>query len=146
MKFHWGHGILSFIILFLILVAIFVVFSLSQSNDLVKENYYEDGANYSQQMEIDQRSLIYQDSIVIESDQDQVSIRLAPSLQTSITALNVFFYRPSNKDQDFNIQVPRDSFPCAIDRDHFEYGRYKAIFSWIDQGEEYIISKTLDVK
>ncbi len=47
MKFHWGTGILIFLILFLLAAGFFIAFAMRQERDLVHEDYYERGVDHS---------------------------------------------------------------------------------------------------
>jgi hypothetical protein len=67
MKLHWGNSIVLFFIGFLSLGAFFIVFSLKQNNDLTDENYYEKGAGYSKHIEINKRSVVFNDSVTIKT-------------------------------------------------------------------------------
>ena len=51
MKINWGTAIVLFLAVFFCLMAVFVTFALRQNNDLVTDDYYEKGANYSQTIE-----------------------------------------------------------------------------------------------
>ena len=55
MKFNWGTGILVFLILFLSASAVFIFFAMRQDVNLVHEDYYEQGVDYSAQMDIGPR-------------------------------------------------------------------------------------------
>ncbi len=146
MRFHWGHGILSFIILFIALCATFIVFSLRQHHDLVTENYYEEGANYSEQMTVDQRSLIYTDSIFLSTEFDRITFDLAPTLKSLSTSVQVYFYRASDKSKDFRLDLPVDSLPYSITRENFIRGRYQSIVSWEMKDLQYQVTKIVQIK
>ena len=83
MKLNWGHGILIFIILFLVLIGSFVIFALYQSQDLESDDYYDKGAGYSNQIEVNKRSDLYKDSITMTSSQPGAQIALCKSLASS---------------------------------------------------------------
>ena len=63
MKFNWGTGILIFLILFLLAAGLFIGFAMRQDVSLVHEDYYEKGADHSQQMLVEARSAPYGNDI-----------------------------------------------------------------------------------
>ena len=48
MKFNWGTGIFTFIIIFLLLCVAFIIFAVRQGVNLVHDDYYEKGVDYSE--------------------------------------------------------------------------------------------------
>ena len=63
MKFHWGTGILIFLILFLLACGLFIAFAMRQEVSLVHEDYYEKGVDHSQQMMVEARSAQFKNDI-----------------------------------------------------------------------------------
>ena len=63
MKFNWGTGILIFLILFLSASAVFIVFAMRQDVNLVHQDYYEKGVDYTEQMNVNARSKPIADKI-----------------------------------------------------------------------------------
>ncbi len=145
MKFNWGHGILIFLILFLILSFTFIIFSLNQSEDLVSENSYEQGADYSNQIEINKRSFIYSDSISISNSNSVIDLNLCKTLANSEDTIFVHFYRPSDKKADMKfkfIMTEKISIPLI----KLISGRYLVKLSWNKQGNLYNIEKEISIK
>ena len=62
-----------------------------QNNDLVSDDYYQKGAKYTDQININQRSLTYQDSIQISKSANQVQIVLSKGLVSSGGSVFVYF-------------------------------------------------------
>ena len=65
MKLNWGYSIILFFVVFCSVMIGIMIFAFRQTNDLVTEDYYEKGADYTRQMELNSRSAAYQDSIQI---------------------------------------------------------------------------------
>ncbi len=55
MKFTWGTGIFIFLILFLLAAAFFIGFAMRQDVNLVHEDYYERGVEYTEHMRTNSR-------------------------------------------------------------------------------------------
>jgi hypothetical protein len=145
MKFNWGHGILTFIIIFLILSIAFIIFSLNQSADLVSDDYYDQGADYSKQIEINKRSFIYRDSISVKKTDTSIQVILCKSLMNTGDTLNIHFYRPSDKKADLKLRFSMTD-NIIIPSKELKSGRYVVKISWKHQGEIYNIDKELFIK
>lgn len=142
---NWGQSIFLFFIVFIALAVTFIIFSLNINNDLVSENYYDKGANYTNQMEIDLRSKIYEDSIGFKYKNDSVFIDLPNSLK-KIDSLFVYFYNPSNKIFDNNIVFKVDSNINLKSGLILSKGRYIISFQWRFFNDNYEINKTVFIK
>ncbi len=146
MKFNWGHGILIFMIIFLILSTAFIIFSLKNAQDLVSDDYYNQGADYSNQIEINKRSFNYRDSITINQINSNIQLKLCNSLAGRVEdTLFVYFYSPSSKNSDCRLKFPMaDSI--SIPSSNLKNGRYMVKMSWKTSGELYNIEKEFFLK
>lgn len=145
MKFNWGHGILSYIILFLILSTIFIIFSLKQNIDLVSDDYYQKGADFSKQIDINKRSLPYRDSISISDADTTISMHFSKSISDSTDSVQIYFFRPSGKHNDVLIEMPLSN-KLDINKQQLINGRYVVTISWRKNNEKYMVDKELYVK
>src|ERR1035437_5891958 len=130
MKLHWGNGILIFIILFLVILGVAVIFSLRQNNDLVEKDYYEKGADYTHQMEMNKRSVIYQDSISIYNTENYIVIKASANLVATSSSLYVYFFRPSDKEKDYKVEYKGNGDSMLVDKSKLAHGRYLVKLSW----------------
>ena len=145
MKFHWGHGIFIFITIFIVLAVAFIIFALNQSQDLVSDDYYDQGASYTKQMEINKRSSTYADSINISATDSIVSIRLCRSLASLADTLHVYFYKPSDKKGDLKLQfIMKENINISSNK--FKNGRYVLKILWKNRGEVYNIEKEISIQ
>lgn len=145
MKFNWGHGIFIFLTIFVTLVITFIVFSLNQEIDLVAKDYYDKGANYSEQIEINKRSQSYQDSINVDINNSIISIQLAEGLKNTNDSISIYFYRPSDKKADFTY-VAIMSNKIEIPFSKFKKGRYIAKFTWNQSDQTYNTEKEIFIE
>ena len=116
-----------------------------QNNDLVSDDYYQKGAKYTDQININQRSLTYQDSIQISTTGNQVQITLSKGLVKSADSVQVYFFRSSDKTKDLRLNFKAAESPFLIDRKWLIHGRYQVYLSWNLKNENYSIMKILDV-
>lgn len=142
---NWGNSILLFFIVFLSLAIYFIIFSLRHHNDLVVRDYYEQGANYSVQMNIDARSIPFADSVKVTTNEDVVRIVLSPYIMKGAKEVDVYFYRPMDKREDVKelFVMPK---VISLNKERFARGRYELTVSWSMRGEEYQVKKTVSIK
>lgn len=143
MKINWGTSIVIFFVLFLSLATAFIIFSFQHKNDLVTDDYYQQGANYDVQMQIDKRSMRYKDSIVVENQGNTISIRTSDAMAQRSEQMSVWFYSPSNKKNDFSLVI--SSNPMVVDKKQLVHGRYIVKLRWMMDGEQYMLSQDLFV-
>ena len=146
MKINWGTAIVLFFVVFISLMITFVVFSLKQNNDLVADDYYQQGADYTSRMEMNKRSLIYADSIKIESTTDKVEVNLREGLASKMDTMHVYFFRPSNKRHDFSVDLLAKNGNFPIDKKNLLHGRYQVRFNWKMDQQTYLVTKDIEVK
>jgi hypothetical protein len=145
MKINWGRALVLFFILFFIWVFSFVFFALRQNNDLVSDDYYQKGAKYTNQINVNQRSVAYQDSIQISQAGGQVQITLSKGLASNNDTVQVYFFRSSDKGKDVRLNFIKAESPLVIDKIGLTHGRYQVFISWNSRGEKYMVKKVLDV-
>ena len=145
MIFHWGKGILVFFIIFLSLCAIFIVFSLRQHHDLVVDDYYEQGAGYSTQMDVIHRSKPFKDSIQIKQEDQLIRFYLSKSIVSASDSIEIYFYRSSDKSLDVSLKHELISSPIELNSQLFQHGRYKVKVAWKVNEQRFEIQETIDL-
>lgn len=145
MKLNWGNSILIFFILFLSLGFAFIIFSLRQNNDLVTDDYYEKGADYMTEINTDQRSAIFMDSIHISQDDNHVIIAFSHDLTKQCEKFHIYFFRPSDKRLDYRMDFPSEAL-LRVKKTNLVHGRYSLQISWEKDSKSYLIEKDLMVK
>lgn len=143
MKLNWGKSIFIFILFFLSICTIFIIFSLRQDNDLVTENYYNEGASYTTRLEVINRSQVYFDSINIMQREDHISFNLAETLKPHISELDLWFYRPSGKSSDFKTKLKATGDSLIMDKSGLKKGRYILKIKWVMNSLEYAVEKDI---
>jgi len=146
MKFNWGTGILVFLILFLSAAAVFIFFAMRQDVNLVHEDYYEQGVDYSAKMDIDARSAKYKDAFRTYSEDESLVVDFEPSLALNIDSGSVLMFRPSNSSLDFNMPFDQMESSLKIPRSNLVTGRYILKLSWYSKGLKYEIDETIYIE
>lgn len=145
-KINWGKALILFFIIFFIWVFSFVFFAMRQNNDLVSEDYYQKGADYTTQINIDRRSLTYRDSVLITRSDKQIEISLCKSVAASGDSVLVYFFRPSDKGKDLRLKFKADKSPFLIDCSRLIHGRYQVYVSWGKPDESFMVKQILDME
>ena len=146
MKLNWGYSIILFFVIFCSIMIGFMIFSFRQSNDLVTDDYYEKGANYTYQMEINGRSAPYNDSIQIINLNHSILARFAKSIQRNQDTLRINFYRASDKKFDYSVKSILNSDSIKIEKKFLQKGHYTVTFLWMNGAKNYQVEKDLFVE
>ena len=146
LKITWGKGLILFFIVFFVWIFSFVFFAMRQNIDLVSEDYYQKGADYSRQITIDQRSAPYQDSVQVGVQGDRVAIELSKTAAAEGDSVEAYFFRPSDKTKDLRLNLKKTAAPILVDKNQFSHGRYLVYISWGKTSEKRTVKKTLDIE
>lgn len=146
MKFNWGTGILIFLILFLLACAGFIYFAFQQNVNLVHQDYYEKGVDYSEQMNVNARSKPYYEAVQTQLENDYFQIDFAPELAAKIDSGNVLLFRPSNSNQDISLPLTLAGNNMKISKENLISGRYILKLFWYSDGIKYQIDKPVNIQ
>ena len=146
MKLNWGYSIILFFVVFCSVMIGIMIFAFRQTNDLVTEDYYEKGADYTRQMEINCRSAAYQDSIQINDVRQSVLTRFAKSIYRNRDTMQINFYRPSDKKFDYSVKALLNSDSLEIEKKNLHKGHYTVTFLWSNGVKRYQVEKGLFVE
>ncbi len=143
MKFNWGTGILIFLILFLSACAVFIVFAMRQDVNLVHKDYYEQGVDYSRQMEVNARSVEFKEAIQSGTDETSLWVDFEATLAVSIDSGNLLFFRPSNSRLDLIMPFKKIDSRLIIPKSELFPGRYILKITWYVEQVKYEVDKTI---
>jgi hypothetical protein len=146
MKINWGTGILIFLILFLLAAAGFIYFASQQSINLVHKNYYEKGVDYTEQMNIDARSVEYKNAFDIRNSDKFLTLTIEKSLSEKIDSGSVILFRPSDFKKDILMPVQSQTSKIDFPKKDLLQGRYILKFSWYSNGLKYGIDRPVNVQ
>lgn len=146
MKFNFGTGLFIGAVLFMTFVVVLVVKIMKTDVPLVEDNYYEKGIRYQEKINmsnIDNLST----NIRIESgmDNNEKLINFSKTSLGDTIAGKAYFYRPSDKQKDFTIDVilvDTNVFPFNVSK--LEKGIWKIKFTCrLPDGKPYYTEKEL---
>ncbi len=146
MKFNWGTGIFAFLALFLIGSAAFIIFAVSQDVNLVHKDYYEKGVDYTEQMNIDARSVQYKDAFSVQLTDDFLKMEIEETLAAKIDSGSVLLFRPSSSKNDVTVPVEKSANLVQVSKKNLIPGRYILKFSWYSGGLKYEIDRPVNIQ
>ncbi len=143
MKFHWGTGILIFLILFLLAAGFFIAFAMRQDLSLVHEDYYERGVEHTEHMKMQERSAPYAGALYTKQDESALYVGVDQALATKMDSAFLLLYRPSNQNLDINLPFEASRGELIIPMERLESGRYILKMTWSFEGLKYEIEHTV---
>jgi hypothetical protein len=146
MKLNWGNGLIIFFVIFFIWVFSFVFFAMRQNIDLMSDDYYQKGADYTDQININKRSVAFQDSVQIIKSANQVQIILSKGLVASGDSVQVYFFRSSDKTKDLRFGFKSADSPFVVNSKQLIKGRYQLYLSWSVRSQKFMVQKALDIE
>ena len=146
MKFNWGTGIFIFLALFLLASAAFIVFAFRQDVNLVHKDYYEKGVDYTQQMDVNTRSVQFENDLNVEMGNDFLIIDVEESLAAKIDSGSVLLFRPSNSKNDITFSLEKYAKQVKVSKKDLINGRYILKFSWYSGGLKYEIDRPVNIQ
>lgn len=146
MKFNWGTGIFIVIVLFLTVCAAFIIFALNQDINLIHKDYYEKGVDYSDQLDVINRSEAFKDKISAQVSPNGISVKIDSLVASKIDSGLIYLYRPSGKDFDLEFPLKKNQSEFQIGSDKLIEGRYILKFSWHYNALKYEVDKPVIVE
>ena len=133
-----------FLTVFLLAAAAFMVFAFKQDVNLVHQDYYEQGADYTDQMNIDSRSAKYADSIHTHMENGFFIVEFDESLAAKMDTVTALMYRPSDSDDDLMFSM-NDMKRLEVPRSILIPGRYILKLYWYSEGLKYEVDQQVSI-
>jgi hypothetical protein len=146
MKFNWGTGIFTFLVMFLLAAAAFIIFAVRQDVNLVHQDYYEKGVDYTEQMNVESRSVDYADAIKTSFNNEFLSIEIEEILAAKIDSGSVLLFRPSSSKKDISLTFGKAVKNINVPKEDLMKGRYILKFYWFSDGLKYEVDQTVHVQ
>lgn len=147
MKLNWGNGLLVVIILFILSVVATLIFSLNVKTDLVEKDYYPKELEYQKQIDKIENSNTLENSVTFQLDHNDLIIKYPRLESLQVPEGKILFYRPSDKDLDFEIPVdPDTSLYQTINLSSMVKGKYVVKIDWSLDETEYYTEETIIIQ
>ena len=133
MKFHFGHGAVLGLILFIVYIIFLISKMMGERVDLVEKNYYEKGLEY--QKVIDVRNSKREDYTLSISNQELVGV---PKNPISAELGQIRFYRPSDSRLDTLLTLPlNESGQFSLSLPFLQSGLWRVTLMYQSNGQAF---------
>ncbi len=146
MKISWGTAIVMAIVSFISFIMFFVITMSTDeaySHDLVVEEYYKTELTFQDQLDKTQNATLLSENIQLEKTSEGMVITFPEELEFSKIKGNVFLYRPSNKQLDFEIPLSLSSNQLLVPDKNLLGGRWNIIIDWTYGEEAYYFKEDI---
>lgn len=143
-KFHWGHGVLLAMFIFVIFISTFVyktLFMKDYDHELVSEEYYKDEMAYQQEMTRIQNAEQLKENVKIQHTEDGILIIFPSMFTPSKISGTVEFQRANDTKLDINKTLELETSELLIPNDALTNGFYNVKILWHYDGMDYQINE-----
>ena len=141
MKFNWGTGIVLAFIGFISFIMYFVI-SMSTNkkieSDLVTENYYGQELEFENDLHKQRNAQALKENITWKHIQEGLVFTFPTDMDPTKISGNVFLYRPSNKQLDFESSISLSEHNLLIPDKSLLDGRWNIKIDWQYKGNSYL--------
>lgn len=141
-KFNWGHGVMLGLGAFMLFI-LTLIFLADETGDLVSDNYYEDALVF-QEHGIDARNRVQtlKNKPEILKQANGFNIQFPAEIQPD--SGQVYLIRGAFKADDVALPLKlNDRNQVLIPAAHMKPGEYDLNLTWYNNGEPYLLKKTL---
>ena len=146
MKFNWGVGIVISFILFIVFILFFVI-SMSTDKkyqyDLVTEKYYQKELIFQDKLDAEKNAKQLKENVTIEKTTEGLQITFPEKFNPKKIKGNIFLYRPSNKQLDFENLISISNPYLLVPDNSLLGGRWNIEIYWNYQNTNYYFKKEI---
>lgn len=141
MKINWGTGIVLAFIAFISFIMYFVInmtVNKKYEHDLVTENYYGKELQFQDDINKLELSKTLKENIVWKRTPEGITIVFPASISSEDIVGTVSFYRPSNKQLDFETTISLKDHHMLIPDESLVGGRWNLSIDWQVKDTSYL--------
>lgn len=146
MKFNWGTGIVLAFISFISFILYFVI-SMSTNkkieSDLVTEDYYGQELEFQNDLTKLKNAQALKHNITWQRAKEGLVLTFPEDMEPSGITGNVFLYRPSNKQLDFESSISLSEHNLLIPDKRLLDGRWNIKVDWQYKGNSFVYKKEI---
>src|SRR5690606_23456427 len=146
MKINWGTGIVLAFIAFISFIMYFVIsmnVNEKYDHDLVIENYYQQELEFQNDINKQQKGNDLAENITYSKTDEGIVITFPEAFEPNLITGNVFLYRPSNKQFDFEMPISLSEHTLLIPDERLLDGRWNIKVDWQYDGNSYVFKKEI---
>ncbi len=146
MKFNWGTGIIIAFISFIAFILFFIIKMNTNDkydHDLVTEDYYAEELKYQNDIDKEQNAKLLSQNLTWKKTNEGIVVKFPENFDAKKITGNVFLYRPSNKQLDFEIPISLSNHNLLIPDKRLLGGRWNIKVDWQYSGKSYLYKKEI---
>jgi len=146
MKFNWGTGIIIAFISFIAFILFFIIKMNTNDkydHDLVTEDYYAEELKYQNDIDKEQNAKLLSQNLSWKKTNEGIIVKFPENFDAKKITGNVFLYRPSNKQLDFEISISLSNHNLLIPDKRLLGGRWNIKVDWQYSGKSYLYKKEI---
>ena len=146
MKFNWGTGIIIAFISFIAFILFFIIKMNTNDkydHDLVTEDYYAEELKYQNDIDKEQNAKLLSQNLTWKKTNEGIVVKFPENFDAKKITGNVFLYRPSNKQLDFEISISLSNHNLLIPDKRLLGGRWNIKVDWQYSGKSYLYKKEI---
>lgn len=146
MKINWGTAIVMAFIAFIAFILYFVFIASTDSraeHDLVTEEYYKEELAYQNEINAQTNASKLSSSVKIIKGAEGLEVSLPKGFNAKNTKGTVSFYRPSNKQLDFDLPLSWSKSHLLIPDKRLLDGRWDIRIYWEQNGKAYLHKESI---
>lgn len=146
MKLNWGTGIVLAFISFIAFIMYFIVtmnIDNKYDHDLVTEDYYAEELAYQKNINKLKNAKTLKENINYRKTSEGLEIVFPSGIDYKKITGNVFLYRPSNKQLDFESTISLSNTHLLIPDSRLVGGRWNIKVDWQYNGNSYLYKESI---
>ncbi|SFZ92575.1 FixH protein [Flaviramulus basaltis] len=147
MKINWGTGIVIAFIAFISFIMYFIItmnVNDKYAHDLVTEDYYAEELAYQNDIDKLKNSKNLSENITYTKSVEGLVIYFPSNLDFKKITGNVFLYRPSNKQLDFDTVISLSKQNLLIPDNRLVDGRWNIKIDWQYDSQSYLYKEIIN--
>ena len=146
MKLNWGTGIVLAFIGFIAFILYFVI-NMTTNNkynhDLVTEDYYKAELEYQTDIDKENNAKSLSKNIMYKKTNEGLVVYFPEDIEPEKITGNLFLYRPSNKQLDFETTLSLSKSHLLIPDKRLLDGRWNIKVDWQYNGKSYLFKEDI---
>lgn len=146
-KFHWGHGIMLFLLAFMIFILSFVyktLFVKEYDHELVSKEYYNEEMAYQQEVDRLDNAKKLENPITINVLDNGITITFPQEFDGTKVSGWVKLLKVDDDKKDFQSDLKLSSNVMQVN--NLSKGTYHAKVKWSYEGKDYQVNHKIQIK
>ena len=138
---HWGKGIVIAFIAFIAFILYFVVRMATDdraNHDLVTSDYYKQELSYQKEIDAADKAAHKNIEVRVAQHENGLVIYFPEQFNPKEITGKVSFYRPSNKQLDFDLPISLSNTHLLVPDNRLVDGRWDIAITWSYEGDTFL--------